>query len=311
MKGKISEVKRADVKVGYACNNNCIFCVVADKRDRGDFTTAQLKREILAGYNNGANELVLTGGEVTIRKDLLELVEFAKDCGYPQIQIQTNGRMLACNGLAEKLLAAGATQFSPALHGHCAEVHDSLTRSKGSFAQTVAGIKRLKKLGAYVLTNTVVTKGNCKNLIDLAKLLVELNVNQFQFAFVHPQGNALRYFDLVVPSLPDAAKQMQKALDYARSANIPTMVEAVPLCFMQGYEEHCSESYIPATEIHEPGGFVPDFGFVRVAEGKAKGEVCGQCSANAICEGPWREYPQMRGWSEFKAVKLPESKKVV
>jgi len=43
-----------------------------------------------------------------------------------------------------KTIKAGATQFGPSLHGHNVETHDSLTGAKGSFDQTVQGIKNLK-----------------------------------------------------------------------------------------------------------------------------------------------------------------------
>ena len=42
------------------------------------------------------------------------------------------------------LIAAGATEFSPSLHGSTAAIHDELTQAPGSFDQTVAGLKNLK-----------------------------------------------------------------------------------------------------------------------------------------------------------------------
>ena len=49
----------------------------------------------------------VVGGEVTLRKDLTELVSYARELGFVTIQIQTNGRMFAYRQNCEELVAAG------------------------------------------------------------------------------------------------------------------------------------------------------------------------------------------------------------
>ncbi len=291
---------RADVKVGYACNNNCLFCVIADKRKRGNLKTAEVKRQLEFAWNDGARDVVLTGGEVTIRKDVFEIVAFARNCGFEKIQIQTNGRMLSNYDFAQKLVAAGATEFGPSLHGSTAQMHDSLVQCKGAFEQTVQGMKNAKLLEVPTLTNTVITKANYLSCVEIARLLLDLGADQFQLAFVHPQGNAYSNFGLIVPRISLASGFMKKALDYGKARGAKMMVEAVPHCLMAGYEEYCSEKYIPKSEVRAPGEFTPDFENVRKNEGKAKGEGCKKCRFFAECEGPWREYPEKRGWKEFQ-----------
>jgi len=73
---------------------------------------------------------------------------------------------------------------------------------------------------------------------------------------------------------------------------------------MEGYEKYCSEIYIPPTQIRDFGGIVdPKFEETRVNEGKVKREECKDCKYYLVCEGPWKEYPEKRGWDEFKPVK--------
>lgn len=302
----MSSIKRVDMKLGYTCCNNCRFCVVANKRFLGDFTTEQIKKNLIDAKKSGLVDVVFTGGEPTIRKDIFELVSYAKQLGFRTIQIQTNGRMLYYKNFVEKLIDAGTNEFSPALHGHTAELHDFLTRSPGSFDQTVQGIKNLKEMDQYVLTNTVITIPNSKFLTKIAELLINLKVDQFQFAFIHADGNALKYFDQIVPFKSKIKPHVHKALDFAKEHGYEPpniMVEAYPFCFMENYEKYCSEFYIPPSEIREPTGFTPDFENVRRTQAKIKGPKCSECKHFVICEGPWREYPQRRGWSEFQPVK--------
>ena len=112
------------------------------------------------------------------------------------------------------------TEFSPAVHGHIPELHDFLTRSQGSFNQTIQGIKNIKKHRVPIITNTVVTKPNYRYLPEIAKLLVKLGVNQFQLAFVHPIGNAYKNFDSIVPRISLAAPYIHRGLQIGIDAGI-------------------------------------------------------------------------------------------
>ena len=73
-----------DIKTGFTCNNSCIHCVIAPIRDdlqnnqkELDSPTDEVKRFIDEAVARGSDTVVLTGGEVTIRKDFSEIVEYA------------------------------------------------------------------------------------------------------------------------------------------------------------------------------------------------------------------------------------------
>jgi MoaA/NifB/PqqE/SkfB family radical SAM enzyme len=304
---------RADLKVGFACNNRCVFCAQGDKRSAcGSIPVDELLRRLVAvragappkdggavGPVSGPRGLVLTGGEPTLYKPLLKLVELARRLGYDPIQIQTNGRMLSYPHILEALLAAGANEFSPSLHGSTSAIHEGLTRAPGSFAESVAGIENVARSGAALVTNSVVTRGNTHDLPALVDLLGRLGVRHAQLAFVHPVGTALAMFDEVVPRHPDVVEPVRAARDVARRYEMRLVTEGIPLCFLRGMEELCVEDEIPPTTVVDLDGQVADYSGWRVAEGKAHGEPCRACSMRARCEGPWREYPDKFGWDEF------------
>ena len=85
---------RLDLKTGFICNNNCYFCVQADNKLKENRDFADLKKDLIQ-LRKSCDEVVLTGGEVTIRKDFLKIVKLCKKLGYNIIQIQTNGRMFS------------------------------------------------------------------------------------------------------------------------------------------------------------------------------------------------------------------------
>jgi len=290
---------RADLKVGFACNNRCVFCAQGDKRSECDSLPIEELIARLKKVTGGQQGLVLTGGEPTLYKRLPSLVVAAKRLGYAPIQIQTNGRLLGYPEVLERLRQAGADEFSPSLHGSTAAIHDALTRAPGSFEQSVAGIANVARLGLPLVTNSVVTKGNVHDLPALVALLGDLGVRAAQLAFVHPVGTALELFDEVVPRLPDVVEPVRRARDVARRYEMRLVTEAIPHCFLRGMEELSVEASIPDTTVIDLDGQVLDYSEWRVAAGKSHGHPCTRCSARRECEGPWREYPDAFGWSEF------------
>ncbi|MDD5585123.1 MAG: radical SAM protein [Candidatus Omnitrophica bacterium] len=300
-----NKLKRAVVVVGFACNNNCRFCVTAGKRVFGDKGTIQVKGEIEDAFAKGAREIVLTGGECTIRGDIIDIVSFARERGFLIIQVQTNGRSFSDVEFCKRIIRAGMNEFAPALHGHTAELHDFLTRRKGSFRQTVLGINNIRKLTKSrlnILTNTVITKYNYRFLPEIASLLIKLRVHQYQFAFVHAMGNALKNFKQVVPRKTDVMPYVKEGLDKGLKMNVRVMAEAIPLCLMQGFEQCVSEFRMPSTDIWEKGYKVNNFEFVRKYEAKTRFGQCKRCIRFSVCEGPWKEYPQFYGSKEFKPI---------
>lgn len=296
--------RRADIKTGFTCNSNCVFCVIGDKLFTGERPTTEVIEELKLSRKT-CDDVVFTGAEVTLRPDFLHLVQAAKRLGYRTIQVQTNGRLFAYREFCEKAIRAGANEFAPSLHAPVAKVHDGLTRSQGSFVQIVEAIKNLKSLGQRVVTNTVASKQNVKLLPDLARLFIELKVDQFQIAFPHPTGHAATYFNAVVPKMKDLAPYLHEALRIGEEAGVSCMAEAMPFCMMSGHERFVSELFIPPTEIVYDGFVVPDYKRDRVDRGKTRFPQCATCRFEPMCEGPWREYPEMLGNDEFQPVAGP------
>ena len=296
-------MRRVDLKIGFICNNNCKFCVQAHKKEFGKRSIRQLKQHLeyeAANYK----EVVFTGGEPTINDDIISLIEHSKRLGYSLIQVQSNGRMFAYKDFCLKIVEAGANEFAIAIHGHIAKLHDYLTSSEGGFKQTIKGIENILSMGQRVITNTVITKSNYRHLGDIARLLVHIGIKQFQFAFIHILGNSAKYIDAMVPRKTLVESYVKKALDIGILAKAIVMTEAIPYCFMRGYEKYIAEENIPKTKIYDLDYIIDDFTEIRQKEGKTKDKQCKYCYYYNICEGPWREYPEKFGWGEFKPIKL-------
>ncbi|MDE2491370.1 MAG: radical SAM protein [Elusimicrobia bacterium] len=297
-------IERIDLKVGFRCNNHCSFCVQGDKRKTLPAKELdELRASLEDGRRSGADGVVFTGGEPTLHSGLLELVRYAKSLGYASIQIQSNGRAFCYEKFVRALIDAGVDEFGPSLHGPSPKVHDGLTCAPGSFLQTVTGIRVLKSLGQRVITNTVITAENFRLLPEIAQLLVSLGVDQYQFAFIHLTGHAGQNKEWITPRKSEIEPWVKRGLDVGLRAGRRAMTEAIPYCFMSGYEECVAERIIPTTKIFDAAQVVEDYTRARRSEGKAKGPRCRECVYDAVCEGPWREYAELFGWDEFVPVR--------
>jgi len=300
----------ADIKLGYTCNNNCIHCVIADHRiqciERGipiDLTTKEFKKELLKSKKQGYDSIVFTGGEPTMRKDFIELLNFANYLCL-SIALQTNGRMFYYKDFVREVCKIPRIFFVIAVHGHNAEVHDSITRVKGSFRQTIAGIQNLIDLKQKVCGKVVISKLNMFNLENITKLFKNLGVNNLTFAFPHAQGNAMKYFGDVVPKYSEVMNNIYKTIEYCKENMMNVKFEAIPLCLMKGYEtmvgdvkRHQEKRRLKFLSSEEM-----DWNVVR-KKIKSKFEQCRECKYDDICEGVWEEYPDKYGSEEFIPVK--------
>lgn len=297
-------MRKLDLKVGYSCNNMCRHCVQGDKRYRlQDKSTEQIVEELREAFSRGIRSVVFTGGEPTIRDDLVDLVARSREIGYEEVQIQTNGRRFSSKKFTKEMVEAGMTNFAPALNGHIPELHDYLSHVPGAWKQTVQGLRNVSQYGGVrITTNTVVSKPNYRFLDKITSLLVALGADQYQLAFAHPAGSSRENFDSIVPFISLAAPHIHRGLQVGLDAGIKVMAEATPLCHMEGYEKCASEIYIPPTDVYEQGCNIKNWEDWRRNEGKWKGEKCKECAYFKICEGPWIEYVEERGSWEFVPV---------
>ncbi|MBP5288009.1 MAG: radical SAM protein [Elusimicrobiales bacterium] len=294
---------RVDIKITFKCNNHCDFCAQGNKRDTvTQLTQEQVEKDLLDAASKGSDGVTFTGGEPTLHPQLLDFVKFAREHGYKNIQIQTNGRTFLYRDFLKKLYDAGVTELCPSLHGACAETHEGLTHAKGSFIQTVSGIMNAKKLGMKVITNTVVTTKNYTEFPKMAALFVSLGVSQFQFAFVHIIGTAETNKKWLVPRKTDVLPYIKQGLDIGLRAGLCCYTEAIPFCLMKGYEECVAEQIIPEGPVFDGNVHLENYSDYRKNIGKAKAPSCEKCIYFSKCEGPWREYPELYGWDEFRPV---------
>ena len=100
--------------------------------------TAERVRGVLEAHR-GAEEICFTSGEPTTRPELALFIRWARDTGCSRVSLMTNGRRLAYAPYLASLVDAGLNRIYVSIHGDHRALHDSLTRTPGSFEQTLQG----------------------------------------------------------------------------------------------------------------------------------------------------------------------------
>src|SRR5258706_8493613 len=134
----------ARVVTNVTCNQNCTFCNA--RRPVEDPTlVAEARRSIERALEEGVEEIVLTGGEPTLRRDLEKLVAACKRVEKTRVVLETNAALID-DARAHQLAVAGldvARIHWPASNQRA----DRITRDPGGFQATLAGAFALARAG--------------------------------------------------------------------------------------------------------------------------------------------------------------------
>jgi radical SAM protein with 4Fe4S-binding SPASM domain len=206
---------RMDLALTYSCNNNCYFCYTGGPRKMTELSTADWKRVIDKLWDSGIPQIVFTGGEPTLRDDLVELVEHSKEFVTGLV---TNGRKLA--SLAGALNRAELDYVQVSLESHLPEVHDKMVGVNGAWKETRDGIVEALKNNLAVITNTTLTRDNLALFPDLIQAGSELGLKMMACNTLICSGRGTCSKKDVGVSPEELKSVLSKAVETARNVGI-------------------------------------------------------------------------------------------
>jgi cyclic pyranopterin phosphate synthase len=153
------------------CNFRCSYCSPMGLEQQEDpLSLAEVTRLVRVFAGLGVRRVRLTGGEPTLRRDLVDIVAaVGATPGIEEVALTTNGQALA--GLAAPLRAAGVTRVNVSLDTLDPERLVRLAGRSASLERVLSGIHATHAAGfASVKLNVVVVRGvNEDELGDLAR----------------------------------------------------------------------------------------------------------------------------------------------
>ena len=168
------------------CNLRCTHCYNIEYLDSSDddIDVETIKRIIDKSLEIGCRDIGFSGGEPFMRKDILELITYAKD--HP-IHILTNGMLISqkvinqLNAIKNLLI-----EFRISIDG--LKSHKNIRGIPYKYA--LNGVKRLLDNGYVTTVNTMITNENIDELMEMYELFKSMGVDRWRLGFIFGQGNA-------------------------------------------------------------------------------------------------------------------------
>lgn len=225
------------IVVTNQCNSNCIMCPDSDAvRNTKENPDIKKLLEQIRCIPDDTKHITITGGEPGLLKEnLLKLLEECKKyLPNTEFLILTNGRVFSNTDFTNKLEESipNNTRIAIPIYAANEDLHDEITRVKGSFRQAVVGIKKLIEKNIDVEIRVVVLKKNYKYLEKIANFIVkELpEVKMVNIMALEMTGNAYKNREQVWINFGKVKEYLYKACITIIKSGIITNLYNFPLC---------------------------------------------------------------------------------
>jgi radical SAM protein with 4Fe4S-binding SPASM domain len=157
----------------YRCNEECVHCYL-DHEDHGEMSTLEIKKLLDQLAAAGVFFITLSGGEILLRKDFFEILEYARGLLFC-VRLKTNAVLIG-ERQADRIRELGVQSVQISIYSHRPEVHDSITMVPGSLARSVKAIRSLNARGLKVIIADVLMSQNFQDYTGVRALAAELGV---------------------------------------------------------------------------------------------------------------------------------------
>ena len=171
----------------WHCNQKCLHCYAAGQPlgETAELSTEVWKTILQTLRQANIPQVTFTGGEPTLRADLVELVDAAQ---WFVSRLNTNGRLLTPE-LCRQLCEASLDSVQVTLYSADPAIHNALVGAAG-FDDTVAGIRSAVAAGLSVSVNTPLCSVNSDYMATL-RFVHSLGVRYATCSGLIPSGSAL------------------------------------------------------------------------------------------------------------------------
>lgn len=145
------------IELTHHCNFRCKHCYIPDFLAPDLMTTERMLRLLQELVDMGTMYLTLTGGELFLRKDWLEIATRARELGFA-LRLFSNGALIDDAVVDAIVPLHAAVEIS--LYAMDEAIFDELTQRPGSFRKTLRGIELLRERNVPVMLKTPMTPSN-------------------------------------------------------------------------------------------------------------------------------------------------------
>ena len=252
------------------CNQNCWFCNARRPTEDPAFVAKPaVWRRIAEAHSTGARQIVLTGGEPTMRSDLAALVRRAS-AGGSHVTLETNAALID-DERARQLAAAGLGTARVQLVAWGAEAADGITRLPGGFEAALRGVRALAAAGVKVEITTPVVRRNLELVAALPREIVAAQLPVDALVLITPLSTPN---PAECASLTESARAVTAVAEEGRRVGLTVRLD--------------STTFVPPCVFEKPTRVAHLFALNRgnaSRPGHDRVAACATCLVNERCPG--------------------------
>lgn len=200
-------------------------CGLACKHCRAEAITKPLPNELsheesiklidqIYEFGKPSPILVLSGGDPLMRKDIWDLISYAKDKGIT-VALSPSVTPLLNDEAIEKILKYNVSSVSISIDSPYREIHDKIRGILGTWDRSVEVVKKISEKGIKVQINTTVMRSTVEGLPDMMDLLInKLKVKVWEVFYLIPVGRGKFEEDLTKDEWEDVSSFLYEASKY-------------------------------------------------------------------------------------------------
>lgn len=276
------------LQVTRKCNQNCRFC--SNPQNTNAITLKSIKAILDKYHKDNVQVVIFTGGEPTLYNKLPEAIKYAAQLNI-KAKIITNCQKISDLSYFKSLKDSGLDSINCSLFSCDPEVHEYITRTKGSFNKLIKALENAVRLNISTTLNTVINKYNQKELHILIAFIIKNFpfIKHFIFNNLDPGMDRVIEDPSTIPDLRETEVSLCKAMRLINSSGRTFRVERMPLCFMSEFMRYSTETRKIVKAEKRTTYFLDDKGlFKQDSWFYDKTDRCKACSVNSICAGVYK-----------------------
>lgn len=170
----------------YSCNNRCWWCYAQTMKFKPTEMSLPYATDVINLMSQfEVSKGILIGGEPTIHAHFKEILrEFSsRNMGAA---IVSNGRRYSDKEFVEELKSIVQFGTTVSMQSNREDVHDAITRRKGSFRETLEGLRNCVDLKVPVSVQVTVTPDNKADILEFIRMVEAVGVTEFVVGFGLP-----------------------------------------------------------------------------------------------------------------------------
>lgn len=237
----------------------------------------------------GATNVVLVGGEPTLRADLPELL-----AAFPSATLRTDGLALAQSATLRELRAAGLGTLRIVLHSARPEAHDWLVGQAGAARRAMRTLLTAAELGIPTEIEATLTRPTAPHIAELVVLAEGVHARAVHLVRLAHRGLAAREAIMLTPRFGLLEDPLTDAGAAAIRARIALHVHGFPRCVAPSLGTAMEHG----TRVR---AFVDDAAWSAIARAHDVpfGLRCGSCPGESVCSGAPADYVACFGDAEI------------